>query len=428
MHRRHAVKKIMVQCCFAVFTGAMLTVRAVGVENDIVNVRGKGVGESESTALKDAYRDAIETAVGMYVDAEQEAKNGHLVKDEILTQSNAYIDGYKLLDKKMVDGLVAVTIEAKVRKQALTKRISGGKGAKTLSLDDSLKDVHAKSTTLSKRDGDGAALLKKELANLNAFAQLYDVSLASAKPVVLKDGGAVAEVAWLFKLDVDRDRYTKEFLPHMERVLKQISVTEPKPFRATGEKYYDKRGGYGPELDDYMADDYAASAIYHDKICADTFRLSSSVFGENDEIHIPGKNQPPYSLSADDKSRTLGVVVVESANKSLTVIKGNAYTLDNASCAVYEAWNNAQMARRCRYSVTFVDGDGEEVSTGIVDFGSYGGLGFEAFWSGYDSNNYVWMITPWAGTNAAAFYKWFKFKIDKDDLPRIKSIKVEFED
>lgn len=56
-----------------------------------VKVRGKGVGVTKAEALKDAYRDAVERAVGLFVDAEQFVKNDELIKDQILTQSNAYI-------------------------------------------------------------------------------------------------------------------------------------------------------------------------------------------------------------------------------------------------------------------------------------------------------------------------------------------------
>lgn len=39
---------------------------------EIVNVDGRGVGTDKAEALKDAYRDAVEHTVGMYVAAEQQ--------------------------------------------------------------------------------------------------------------------------------------------------------------------------------------------------------------------------------------------------------------------------------------------------------------------------------------------------------------------
>ena len=67
---------------------------------EVVKVRGRGIGTNKMEALKDAYRDAVEQAVGLYVDAEQMVKNEDLVKDQILTQSNAYILKSTRLQKK----------------------------------------------------------------------------------------------------------------------------------------------------------------------------------------------------------------------------------------------------------------------------------------------------------------------------------------
>ncbi|MCR4664164.1 MAG: hypothetical protein K5660_02220 [Paludibacteraceae bacterium] len=73
-------------------------ITAMGVASaqatEIVKVMGRGVGADKAEALKDAYRDAVERAVGLYVDAEQMMKNEELVKDQILTHSNVYIDKY----------------------------------------------------------------------------------------------------------------------------------------------------------------------------------------------------------------------------------------------------------------------------------------------------------------------------------------------
>lgn len=53
-------------------------------------VVARGVGKDKASALKDAYRDAVEKAVGLYVEAETVADNEELVQDQVLTHSNAY--------------------------------------------------------------------------------------------------------------------------------------------------------------------------------------------------------------------------------------------------------------------------------------------------------------------------------------------------
>lgn len=91
------MKKIKMILAWA---GILACLAIFGQDSDLVQVKGKGTGETEEIALRDAYRDAVETAVGLYVDAEQMVKNDQLIKDEILTQSNAYIEDYKELPWK----------------------------------------------------------------------------------------------------------------------------------------------------------------------------------------------------------------------------------------------------------------------------------------------------------------------------------------
>ena len=56
-------------------TMAIMTSLAFAQKSEIVKVMGRGVGADKAEALKDAYRDAVERAVGLYVDAEQMMKN-----------------------------------------------------------------------------------------------------------------------------------------------------------------------------------------------------------------------------------------------------------------------------------------------------------------------------------------------------------------
>ena len=39
--------------------------------------------------------------------------------------------------------------------------------------------------------------------------------------------------------------------------------------------------------------------------------------------------------------------------------------------------------------------------------------------------DHVWKITPWVHGDYAAYYQWFSFKLAKDDLPKVDTIKVE---
>ncbi len=130
------MKRLMV-CATALFAAMFVFAQ----DAEIVKVRGKGTGADKTEALKDAYRDAVERAVGLYVDAEQMMKNEELVKDQILTQSNAYIERYDVAkETTKPNGLVEIQILAEVRKSALTKKISDVMPTKTFRLSDGLKN------------------------------------------------------------------------------------------------------------------------------------------------------------------------------------------------------------------------------------------------------------------------------------------------
>lgn len=405
-----------------------------GQDSDLVQVKGKGTGENETAALKDAYRDAVETAVGMYVDAEQMMKNGQFIKDEILTQSNAYIEDYTKIDQKVSGGLVTITILAKVRKQALTKRISGTMETKTFNVGTELKKFHAQETTVAKRGADGASLLKKNLEGIHVLQQLYDVSIISKEPVIIKSDGNVCEVAWLFKLEVNRARYFGEFLPRMKKVLGQISITEPKMFRANASEYktqnlvnYTKQYCYGNGCPSFPLT--LESSFFRS--------LSLGMEGKLDFSYaagLPTSWDNDSSIIKEIKKNGMMVFTIDSDNKAHTLIKGSVFTLDLESVSAYEKWREEEKKRKCVYTVLFLDEDGEELAANpilFVDYNQYSKLGLERIvpLEGNAAHYTVvgWVITPWIGATSSEYYQWFKFKLPKDDLPKVKSIKVELE-
>ncbi len=137
--------------------------------NDLVKVKGHGVGEDKTVALKDAFRDAVERAVGMYVDAEQQVANDALIKDKILVHSNAYIQDFSVSsEEKKQDGNVDVVIIATVKKQELTKTLRDAMPVKKFSLGEELKRQH-QVLVLEKQKKEEAARRKAEEERLEAL-------------------------------------------------------------------------------------------------------------------------------------------------------------------------------------------------------------------------------------------------------------------
>ena len=224
-------------------TAALFVLAGFCNDVEIVKVRGRGIGTTKMEALKDAYRDAVEQAVGLYVDAEQMVENEDLVKDQILTQSNAYIEKYKIAKEgKSENGLIAVTILANVRKRALTRKIRGTMPSNKIDLSGISKDIHAQIVTDFKRKADTMVILKNELGNLSPVKQLMKVSLGSIKPIVepVPEDAGLVRLWYPIKVEVDRTKYYKDFVPRISRIIDQIKVGSVKRFDMTNNLKYVK--------------------------------------------------------------------------------------------------------------------------------------------------------------------------------------------
>lgn len=194
---------------------------------ELVKVYGKGTGTNKMEALKDAYRDAVERAVGLYVDVEQMVENEDLVKDQILTQSNAYIEKYRIVKENTdSNGLIAITIVAEVRKRDLARKIRGAMLSNTVDLSGISKNLHAQIVTDFKAKDDALAIVRNELKDLHPLKQLFKISLVSTKPVVesVKEDSSMVRLWYPVKFEIDADRYYKEFVPRWTRILEQIKT------------------------------------------------------------------------------------------------------------------------------------------------------------------------------------------------------------
>ena len=224
------MKKLIV-----IVAAAFAAAFAFAQDAEIVKVKGRGIGADKTEALKDAYRDAVERAVGLYIDAEQMVKNEELVKDQILTQSNAYIEKYDVAkETAKPNGLVEVQIIAEVRKTVLAKKIADVMPDKTFRLGGELQNAHAKISTTEKRNADGAALLENVLKDLDPLELSLDYSLASSEAVIGDLSGRMGNsnsgtvrVNYLFKAKIDEKRFFENVAGRLTEVLEQISIDGP---------------------------------------------------------------------------------------------------------------------------------------------------------------------------------------------------------
>ncbi|MFZ5570363.1 MAG: hypothetical protein ACOZF0_08160 [Thermodesulfobacteriota bacterium] len=95
-------------------------------ENDPVTVTGMAAANSPNArdqALKDAFRMAIEQAVGVNVTADSVIKNNTLLKDEIYAHSEGFIEKWDIVKEDTSHGNLTLTVKAWVREGRLNKTL-----------------------------------------------------------------------------------------------------------------------------------------------------------------------------------------------------------------------------------------------------------------------------------------------------------------
>ena len=421
-------------CLFAQGTASIVPIGAGSTETaaaatDTVKVQGKGSGITRAEALKDAYRDAVERAVGLYVDAEQMVKNDELVSEQILTQSNAYVEKYDVVKESSANGLVTLRILATVKKTALTKRLSDVMPPQTFKLGDDAQNVHAVAVTQEKRSEDAVALLKKTLDGVNPVTQLVRLSLADPKLMTqeIRDRGGSTKTCYFyrFKFELDEKKYYEEFLPPLLKVLDQISVSQPKTVRLQSKNVTSEEGANYILSGEWVNDTYKNSwakrryrthepsrqsldGLYegmkgHEQEGAyegvvslgsvgNYWHLSgggklSPLFGNGCRFEIPSCHSSPENMRRRSgrvgdmlDAEAFPVMVITEMNASRTSVQARCYELPKGCAEVILIWqwrlcaaDNSRMDRidprgRTAYNIVLKDRNNEDVVVRSISF------------------------------------------------------------
>ena len=181
-----------------------------------------GVGVDQDKATKNAFANAIENAVGTLVDAETIVNNESVVKDQILTYSDAYIDHYdKISEGKRDDGLWEVKIKAFVQPKKLEEKLRDSNI--TVAQVDG-KSIAARLGTQSKKEQDGAALLMETIKRLEIPHSLLVARLVDKNPKVLKKDASKAQVCWFVELSYDVKKYDSVVVPELQKALRLAAL------------------------------------------------------------------------------------------------------------------------------------------------------------------------------------------------------------
>ena len=440
---------------------------------EIVKVKGRGIGDNRAEALKDAYRDAVERVVGLWVDAEQMMKNDELLKDQIFTQSNAYIEKYEIAKEDVrANGLVELQILAEVRKSVLTTKLNDVMPRQVFRLGDDTQRLHSDTATQEKRDVDAVALLKNALEGVDLVKQLVKVSLADTKPILRKQQDGKERVYYRFRFTIDEDKYYNAFLPPLLKVLDQISLEPSKTvrFSAVEMRWNDTQDWEEKELRRYVNGEWDAKGSFEREVRVDADgrgRLLGVIsvdeadggvwlgnIGFSDGVKswafsfiqhgcVDGvARQEIFNVRLQKdfaRQKVFRVVVIVKMNRARTVIQAKEYAIPADCGEVVQKWLRDQWlgdsalsfrdGKSTSYNIVFSDESGEEVAAmplailnkalSNVFFGRTDHLkqGSEAVVALY--------VSPMVHCDAAAYERWVGFGIPRDILPTVKTVSVE---
>lgn len=497
---------------FNISFGGDANSNASSAESDTIKSIGRGVGVNETEALKDAYRDAIERAIGLYVDAETVAKNDEIVKDQILTLSNAYITHYdKLKTTNISGGLVEVRIVATVKKRALIAKVSEAMPSVNFSLGSRMQDLYANITTKEKRNADAATLLRNALKDIDPIRQLMKPKICVETLKVNQDsttgrsrnnsrngrivystasGNALAEnsseevgVSYIFKMEFNREKYFKEFMPKLKAVLDQISVDDPKELRLSTIDFNFQSGSYRKKRDFVFQEfkngvdsergvryssygtvklpkgrNIFSYGVFDSYYMMSTFingkRLVFECDGTDDGLgyyyscHMyNGEFNTDMKIVNSDmlrdfrqeggvKSGCYFFVLITEMNHRMTSGKANLYLLDKKTIDVMYEWLSICGEDRV-YNVLFLDDQGNEISSSpwlvsgsvLMNISVSNLNTFQRRGQSFNVKNEqvvgMFYTTPFIGCAGDGLMQWLDFKFHKDDLPKIKQVRIE---
>lgn len=179
---------------------------------EIKEVAAKGVGASEREAVEDAFRNAIEESIGLYVSSETQLQNEKLIKDNILTSSNGYIDNYRLSSVSHENGVTKVEITALVKIQDVKSKLVS-LNVSILPAEE-LANIHARLSTRVKRNQDAENILKKELGDFfepKNILSMLDIELTSytiQEDELRQDNTVPYQIS--FDISINLDSYNKK--------------------------------------------------------------------------------------------------------------------------------------------------------------------------------------------------------------------------
>jgi hypothetical protein len=226
------MRQWLLQLCFMLLACAPL-----GAE-ETVQVKATGVGATPGEAEKAALVNAVQQAVGLFLDNETLVQNEQIIYDKILSVSDGYVSKTEVLlptRKRPSDGLFETTINATVEKDKLGSDLR--KERILISQTDG-QNAWAEAATRIKDAQDGVAMLEKHLPEIQTrllsarlIAGKGTASGEAVRPEVRPEASTgMAICGWNIEVSYDRDAYYHQALPLLQKCLGALAERQEGEF------------------------------------------------------------------------------------------------------------------------------------------------------------------------------------------------------
>lgn len=90
---------------------------------EVYHVRIRAQGRDEQDARDQAFRLAVEQAVGSLLLSHREIRDGEVTRNELLNYSSGHVHDFKILDRQYANGGVSIDVDVWVRKSSIADRL-----------------------------------------------------------------------------------------------------------------------------------------------------------------------------------------------------------------------------------------------------------------------------------------------------------------
>ena len=299
---------------------------------ETITVDATGVGATAQAAEKAALTNAVQQAIGLFLDSETLVKNEQVIYDSILSMSDGFVTKYDVKvppRQRPMDGLFETTISAVVQKGKVGAELEKHNLIQAVDT----KDAWAQAVTAVKSSQDAVEVLERLVPDM--VTGLLDARLLAGKgqgtgdvrPEIKPDPTTGhASCAWNLQVSFDRKRYYDKAVPVLQKAFDAIA---------------DRR------LPDFAVPAPAFVMASHPNY-GRTFILGNPARAPKLEAHL---------LTPGD-SRNLFVICLNyAADASRQNLRFHAWAVDRK---LYERWLKGLFTPR-KLKISFVDEKGEAV-------------------------------------------------------------------